>query len=110
MHLQLLLLVALAPGQIKDAPKVGGRPLAFWIDELKSKNPLHREEALLVLADLGTAAKKALPAAEKLLEDEKAGVRRQAALAVWQLGGSTKPAALLLAEELKDPDRYKRQK
>jgi len=82
---------------VKDAPKVGGRPMTFWIDELKSKNPLSREEALLVLADLGPAAKETLPAVEKLLDDQQPSVRRQAALAVWQLGGSKKHAAKALA-------------
>src|SRR3954447_25550642 len=110
MYPLLLLTLTALPGQVKDAPKVGGRPLTFWIDELKSTNPLHREEALMVLADLGAAAKEALPAAEKLLEDDRPGVRRQVAFAVGQLGGSTKHAARVLVEDLNDPETYKQQR
>src|SRR5581483_8934470 len=45
-----------------DEPLYSGKPLAFWLDELKSDDPLISEEALAVLSEAGAAARAATPA------------------------------------------------
>src|SRR5262249_721858 len=62
-----------------------GKPLGQWIKALEDKNPLVREEALAVLADLGPAAKEAAPAVAGLLKDPRPFVRLHAAVALWKV-------------------------
>ena len=53
-------------------PLYAGKPLEFWLDGLKSDDPLIREESILVLTDVGPAAQAAAPRLEALLKDEHA--------------------------------------
>ncbi|HWG44721.1 MAG TPA: HEAT repeat domain-containing protein [Gemmataceae bacterium] len=86
-----------------DEPRYAGKPLAFWLEELKSDDPLIREEAIAVLADAGPAARAAVPRLETLLKDQQRSVRTQAALALWRIAGQTKPAITALTEAVRDP-------
>ncbi|HEY7308817.1 MAG TPA: HEAT repeat domain-containing protein [Gemmataceae bacterium] len=79
-----------------------GKPLAFWLDELKSDDPLIRDEAVAVLSDAGPAARAAVPRLEELLKSKQPRVRVRAALALWRIVGQTKPAVAALTEALRD--------
>ena len=104
-RLLLILVVMLSCSLGRAAePLYAGKPLAFWLDELKSDDPLSREEALLVLSDAGPAARAATPRLEKLLKDPERGVRVRAALALWKIAGQTKPALSALTLALREPE------
>jgi HEAT repeat protein len=104
-HRLLLPLVVLLCSPLCRAaePLYAGKPLAFWLDELKSEDPLIREEAILVLTDAGAAARAATPRLQELVKDRQRGVRIRAALALWRIAGQTKPAVAELTEALRDP-------
>lgn len=72
-HRLLLPIVALLSTTSCHAaePLLAGKPLAFWIDELKSDGPLIREEALLVLSEAGPAARAATPRSPELCKDRE---------------------------------------
>jgi HEAT repeat protein len=98
----VLLLIWISPCRAAE-PLYAGKPLSFWLDELNSRDPLLREEAMLVLADAGTAARAAVPRLEQLFKDERPTVRIRAGLALWRIAGQTKPAIAALTEALRDP-------
>jgi HEAT repeat protein len=98
----LLLGVAMIAGAGPAEPRFAGQPLAHWLAELKDPDVLVREEALEVLAEAGPAAKEAVPLLEKMLRDEPPSLRTRAAMALWRIGGQTRPAALALAETGRD--------
>src|SRR2546430_1077032 len=58
--LPMLAWVGFAAGP--DQPLYQGKPLDFWLAQLKDDDALAREEAIAVLADAGPAAETALPA------------------------------------------------
>jgi HEAT repeat protein len=62
-----------------------GKSLRYWIDCLKDPEVLVREEGILVLADLGPAAKDAIPELTKLLKDEHLAVRFKSATALAKI-------------------------
>jgi HEAT repeat protein len=66
-------------------PMAHGKPLQYWIDALKDEEALVREEGILVLTDLGPAAKDALPELTKLLKDPNLPVRVKAATALFRI-------------------------
>ncbi len=70
----VILLTPLLPCRGAE-PLYAGKPLAFWLDELKSDDPLIREEALAVLSEAGTAARAAAPAILKLTHHSDAPLR-----------------------------------
>jgi HEAT repeat protein len=88
-----------------EEPTAAGRPLKEWAADLRSADVLTREEAIEVLAGLGSAAKEFAPAIERLLKDEAATVRRRAALALLRIDGRRGPAVAAVAEMLRDPSR-----
>ncbi len=104
-HRLLVLVVVLTGSSVRaDEARYAGKPLAFWLEELKSADPLIREEAIAVLTDAGPAAREAVPRLEALLKDEHRHVRIHAALALWRIAAQTKPAIAVLTEALRDPD------
>lgn len=103
-RLLLLLVVLMGSPPCRAAEALyAGKPLAFWLDELKSQDALIREEAILVLTDAGAAARSATARLEELVNDRERGVRIRAALALWRIAGQTKPALQVLTEALRDP-------
>ncbi len=97
-----VLLACLAPCRAAET-LYAGKPLAFWLEELKNSDPLIRDEAIAVLSDAGPAARAALPRLEALRKDQQRPVRIQAALALWRIAGQTEPAIAALTEALRDP-------
>src|SRR4051794_20254564 len=68
-----------------------GRPLRAWLGDLDDSDLLVREEAACVLAQVGPAARAALPQLRKLLTHDNRSLRTRAALALWKVSGDTKP-------------------
>jgi HEAT repeat protein len=98
----VLLLIALAPCRADEA-LYAGKPLAFWLDELESRDPFVREEAVVVLSEAGPAARAAVPRLEALTKDEHRRLRLRAGLALWRIAQQKKPAIAALTEALRDP-------
>jgi HEAT repeat protein len=88
-----------------DSPMIAGKPLNYWIDQLKADNALDREESLEVLAQAGPTAKAALPAVRELLKDQPLTVRFRAALVMWKVGGEAAQAVPVMADMLSEPNR-----
>ncbi len=85
-----------------------GKPLAHWVALLKEDNPLLREEAAAVLAEIGPPAQEALPELRALLKAEAPAVRVRAAVAVWKIERDTKAVLPVLEQALKDGHRGRR--
>jgi len=62
-----------------------GKPVAFWLDRLKSKDVLERDEAVQVFIRLGPAGRDAAPLLKPLLKDASPEARYQSALALWNV-------------------------
>ncbi len=95
---------AVGPGERKEA-LVQGKPLSYWLKELKDLDPLVREEALVVLAGAGEAARGAAPVLAELLKDKSTPVRIGAAALLAQFKGHAKEAAPVLLEAYKNGSR-----
>jgi HEAT repeat protein len=87
----------------KPAVSFAGRSLQAWQDDLDDRDPLVREEAVEVLAQLGAQAKETTPRLRKLLADPSRTLRARAALALWRVAGEVKPAVAVLTESLREP-------
>jgi HEAT repeat protein len=98
-----LLLIVLAPRHAAET-LYAGKPLAFWLEELKSSDALIRDEAIEVLTEAGPAARAAVPRLEVLVKSDRPHLRIRAALALWRIAGQTKPAIAALTEGLRDRD------
>jgi HEAT repeat protein len=103
----LSILLAVGVGRAEET-RYAGKPLAFWLEQLKDGDPLVREEAILVLTDARAAARAAMPGLQALLKDRSRGVRLRAALALWRIEGQTKPAVAAMTEVLGDPSSTQR--
>jgi HEAT repeat protein len=86
-----------------EEPLHAGKPLGFWLHDLKSDDPLICEEAILVLTEVGPAARAAVPRLETLTKDKHRVLRFRAGLALWQIAGQKKPAIAALTEAVRDP-------
>jgi HEAT repeat protein len=95
----------LATQEEQPARPVQGKPLEYWVQELKNASPLLREEAVLVLGQAGPAAKAAAPALAALLKDEYPSVRVRAALALGKIGAAPPDALPVLLGAWKDGSR-----
>jgi HEAT repeat protein len=108
----LLAAVAAAAGCGKSEPPLtaGGRPVSHWLDELKKPDPKARKKAVRELGHVGPADPAAIPAVTAAVKDKDAAVRREAVLALLNLGPAARDAAAALAEAAKsDPDPAVRQ-
>lgn len=92
----LLLCLLLPP--LLPAQDHFGKPVAFWLERLQSKDLLERDEALQVFARLGPAGRAAVPHLKPLLKDAKAGTRVTVAFALWDIQGSGADAVPTLAQ------------
>jgi HEAT repeat protein len=91
-----------------DDPAFAGKPLSHWVGLLHDDSVLVREEAAAVLAEMGPAAKDALPELLPLLKAEAPAVRLRAAVAIWKIGRDTKAVLPVLQDALKEGHRGRR--
>jgi HEAT repeat protein len=83
-------------------PMAHGKPLKYWIDALQDPELLVRQEAILVLTDIGPPAKEAATELTKLLKDSHQPVRFKAAAALVKIDRQQAKAAVpVLCEGLK---------
>ncbi len=61
-------------------------PTAYLIEQLRARDDESREKAIMLLGDRGPAAKEALPALSKLLDDGDRRIRIRAQWAVERIG------------------------
>ena len=88
-----------------DGPlTAGGRPVSYWLDELKRPDAKARKKAVKELGHVGKADPAAVPAVTAALKDVDAGVRAEAALALLNLGPDAADAAPALADAARDRD------
>jgi HEAT repeat protein len=85
-----------------DGPAFAGKPVVHWVKLLSDDNPLLREEAAAVLAEIGPGAKEALPELRPLLKAEAPALRLRAAIAVWKIERDLKTVLPVLQEALKE--------
>ncbi len=98
-------LTAAGCGQPEPRLTAGGRPVSYWLDELKKPDPKARKKAVRELGHVGPADPAAIPAVTAAVKDKDAAVRREAVLALLNLGPAARDAAAALAEAAKsDPD------
>ncbi len=92
-------------GKLAGDPFLDGRPLRYWVGELKDKLPSTRRDAVVKIRQMGPAAKSAVPALAQVLSDPDAGVRVVAAMALGDLGENARSAvpALLVATQDREP-------
>jgi HEAT repeat protein len=76
----------------------GGKPVAHWLEALKSPDVKLRKMAVKKLANVGAADPAAVPALAGALKDRDPGVRAEAALGLLRIGPAAKEAAPALQE------------
>ena len=81
-----------------------GCSLSELIESTKDANPEVREEAANALNEMGPAAKAAVPALIRLLDDKAKGVRQDAALAFGAIGPDAKASVPALIKLLDDKE------
>jgi HEAT repeat protein len=84
------------------------RPVDDWVKRLKEAAPATRLEAALALAELGGAARPAVGALARAVEDENEEVRYAATYALGEIGAGAKDAVPALARALADDDWFVR--
>jgi HEAT repeat protein len=96
----VFLLTLLLPCRAGE-PLYAGKPLTFWLDELKSDDSLICEEALAVLSEAGAAARAATPAILKLTHHSDPYLRA-ASLSALKSVADPKEARQAAIQALKD--------
>jgi HEAT repeat protein len=93
-------------GCSKGTPtQAGGKPVAFWIQELKNPDAKARRHAVAKLGNVGSTDPATLSAVQSALSDADAGVRAEAILALMKCGPTAKDAIPALTEmQTKDRD------
>jgi HEAT repeat protein len=82
----------------------GGKPVAHWVEQMRSPDARARKRAVEKLGNVGPADPAALPAVLAALKDVDAAVRGAAVLALMKFGPEARQAADTLAE-LRQRDR-----
>jgi HEAT repeat protein len=91
-------------GQDKQPIMSHGKPVGYWIDGLKDRDPIKRQKAVKALGHVGAADPAAIPAVIEALNDPQARVRAEAALALLNLGPAAKDAVPGLDKAQHDHD------
>jgi hypothetical protein len=81
-----------------------GKPVAYWLDELKKSDATARKKAVKALGHVGKADPEALRALIGAVKDRDASVRDQAVLALLNIGPAVKAAVPVLTEAEHDQD------
>src|SRR5579884_1075592 len=97
----LVLLLTLFVSCRAGEPLYAGKPLAFWLGELKSDDPLIGEEALAVLSEAAAAARAAMPAILELTHHSDPYLRA-ASLSALKSVADPKEARQAAIQALKD--------
>lgn len=101
----LLLIFAIrAEAQKAKEPTFDGRSLSSWIGDLNAAAPSTRNAAAYAISGMGPAAKSAVPALVKVLEDTDApaSVRFPVCVALKEIGPDAKGAVPALTKAMED--------
>jgi HEAT repeat protein len=79
-----------------EEPTHEGFGLSQWIEMLADPDPSTRADAAIALGEMGSRAKKALPALSKLLQDQDLNVRRKALSNLGFIGPDVQQLPLLM--------------
>ena len=79
-------------GGKKEPMTIHGKPISYWVDELKRPDPKARKKAVAALGQVGKADPAAIPALAGALADADARVRGEAVLALLKIGPDAKEA------------------
>src|SRR5689334_10868552 len=82
----------------------GGKPVSYWVEELKNPDPKLRKTAVAKLGNVGSTDPAAFPAVCEALKDSDAAVRREAILALVKFGAAAREAIPTLTGLQHDPD------
>ncbi len=97
--------LALLGGCGKAKPTMaGGRPVAHWMEELRSPDARARKKAAHKLGNAGVVDPSVVPALVEALKDADAGVRAEAVLALLKIGPAAREAVPALTAAQNDPD------
>jgi HEAT repeat protein len=89
-------------GLLKSEPFENGRPIGYWMDELKTGDAARREEAAATLGSMVTQAKVAVPALVQVIRDDDPKVRRAAIAALGRLGPDAQESVPALLQVYED--------
>jgi HEAT repeat protein len=81
-----------------------GKPVAYWLEELKKPDPKARKKAVVALGHVGTADPAAIPALIDAVKDRDATIRAEAVLALLNIGHDARDAIPVLRDAQKDSD------
>lgn len=90
------------PGPLAvDVPVYEGKPMEFWLGEMKDLAPARRAPAELAVTQFGVQA---TPFLASMLRDGRVHVRESAARALDRMGLAAASAGAALVEAMEDPD------
>lgn len=89
-------------GLLKSEPFENGRPMSYWIDELKDGDAARREEAAATLGSMVPKPKVAVPALVQVIRDDDPKVRRAAIAALGRLGPDAQDSVPVLLQVYED--------
>jgi HEAT repeat protein len=101
-----LLVATVLAGCGKEAEPVvaHGKPVAYWLEELKKPDSGARKKAVTALMHVGKADPEAIAALIGAVKDRDAAIRDQAVLALLNIGPAASDAIPVLTEANNDPD------
>ena len=100
----ILSLTLPACAQKQTAITAHGKPVSFWLDELRNSDPQAREQAVNMLGNVGKADEAVMPALIGAVADADPGVRDAAVLALLNIGPDAAAGEDTLNQALSDPD------
>lgn len=99
-----MMVLAIGCGGEREPLQSHGKPVAHWLDELKSTDARARKKAVVALGHVGKADTAAIPALVSAIRDRDAAVRREAVLALLNIGPDARDAVPALLDARNDRD------
>jgi HEAT repeat protein len=96
--------VVLASGCNREPVQAHGKPVTYWLEELKKPDPRARKKGVTALGHVGTADPAVIPALIEAVKDRDATVRSEAILALLTIGPDAQDAVGVLTEARNDKD------
>jgi HEAT repeat protein len=81
-----------------------GRPVSYWLEQLKQPDAKTRKKAVAALGHVGAADRAVIPALIAAVKDRDAAVRDEAVLALLRIGPDAIDARSVLLEAERDRD------
>jgi HEAT repeat protein len=101
LFVPLAMLLAACGGK-EESLMSHGKPVDYWLQELKKPDVKSRMKAVVALGHAGTADSRAMPALIEGVKDRDAAVRDEAILALFNIGPDAQDAIPVLREAEND--------